>query len=124
VFSYLLIGHNTELQESRRAAMTSLTVTTFGGLAMLVGMIVLGESAGTYVIADIVANPPEGTLINVALVLIMIGAMSKSALTPFSLWLPAAMRAPHRSPVTCTLRRWSKPVSTWSPVSPRPSVTC
>lgn len=94
VFSYLLIGHNTELQESRRAAMTSLTVTTFGGLAMLVGMIVLGESAGTYVIADIVANPPEGTLINVALVLIMIGAMSKSALTPFSLWLPAAMRAP------------------------------
>src|SRR5699024_2996688 len=66
VLPSLLIGHNPELQESRRGAMTSLTVTTFGGLGMLVGMIGLGESGGTYVIADIVANPPEGTLINVA----------------------------------------------------------
>src|SRR5699024_1529987 len=49
-FSCHLIGLTTELQECRRAAMTSLTVTAFGGLAMLVGMIVLGESAGTYVI--------------------------------------------------------------------------
>lgn len=94
VFSYLLVGHSTELKESRRAAMTALTVTTFGGLAMLVGMIMLGETAGTYVIAEIVEAPPEGPLINAALVLIMIGAMSKSALFPFSLWLPAAMRAP------------------------------
>ncbi|ADH70277.1 Multiple resistance and pH homeostasis protein A [Nocardiopsis dassonvillei] len=94
VFSYLLIGHSTELKESRRAAMTALTVTTFGGLAMLVGMIMLGETAGTYVISEIVASPPAGALVNVALVLIMVGAMSKSALLPFSLWLPAAMRAP------------------------------
>ena len=94
VFSYLLIGHSTELKESRRAAMTALTVTTLGGLTMLVGMVILGETAGTYVIAEIVQAPPDGTLIHVALVLIMIGAMSKSALLPFSLWLPAAMRAP------------------------------
>ncbi|MBB6120826.1 multicomponent Na+:H+ antiporter subunit A [Nocardiopsis algeriensis] len=94
VLSYLLIGHSTELKESRRAAMTALTVTTFGGLTMLVGMIVLGETAGTYVISEIVASPPEGTAVEVALVLVMVGAMSKSALFPFSLWLPAAMRAP------------------------------
>ncbi|MEU0493070.1 Na+/H+ antiporter subunit A [Nocardiopsis sp. NPDC006139] len=94
VFSYLLIGHSTELKESRRSAMTALTVTTFGGLTMLVGMIVLGETAGTYVISEIVAAPPEGVLVEVALGLIMVGAMSKSALFPFSLWLPAAMRAP------------------------------
>ncbi|KOX16697.1 NADH-ubiquinone oxidoreductase [Nocardiopsis sp. NRRL B-16309] len=94
VFSYLLIGHSTELKESRRAAMTALTVTTLGGLTMLVGMILLGESAGTYVISEIVAAPPGGTVVNAALVLVMIGAMSKSALFPFSLWLPAAMRAP------------------------------
>ncbi|WP_306367281.1 Na+/H+ antiporter subunit A [Nocardiopsis sp. CC223A] len=94
VFSYLLIGHSTELKESRRAAMTALTVTTFGGLTMLVGMIVLGETAGTYVISEIVAAPPSGIAVEVALGLIMVGAMSKSALFPFSLWLPAAMRAP------------------------------
>nr|WP_202421511.1 Na+/H+ antiporter subunit A [Nocardiopsis alba] len=95
VFSYLLVGHKAESQESRRAAMTALTVTTFGGLAMLVGMIMLGETAGTYVISEIVADPPEsGAVVTSALVLIMIGAMSKSALFPFSLWLPAAMQAP------------------------------
>ncbi|MGW5876228.1 Na+/H+ antiporter subunit A [Nocardiopsis terrae] len=95
VFSYLLIGHKAEAKESRRAAMTALTVTTFGGLAMLVGMITLGEAAGTYVITDIVADPPAaGAAVNTALVLIMVGAMSKSALFPFSLWLPAAMQAP------------------------------
>lgn len=95
VFSYLLVGHKAESQDSRRAAMTALTITVFGGLAMLVGMIMLGETAGTYVISEIVANPPEaGAVINAALVLIMIGAMSKSALFPFSLWLPAAMQAP------------------------------
>ncbi len=95
VFSYLLVGHNAEMKESRRAAMTALTVTTFGGLAMLVGMIMLGETAGTYVISEIVADPPAtGPVVTWALVLIMIGAMSKSALFPFSLWLPAAMQAP------------------------------
>ncbi|MEV2275729.1 Na+/H+ antiporter subunit A [Nocardiopsis sp. NPDC049922] len=95
VFSYLLIGHSTEQKESRRAAMTALTVTTAGGLTMFVGMIMLGQTAGTYVISEIVADPPPaGTALNVALALIMIGAMSKSALFPFSLWLPAAMRAP------------------------------
>lgn len=95
VFSYLLVGHKAEKKESRRAAMTALTVTTFGGLAMLVGMIMLGETAGTYVISEIVADPPaSGPVVTAALVLIMIGAMSKSALFPFSLWLPAAMQAP------------------------------
>ncbi|WP_159944866.1 MULTISPECIES: Na+/H+ antiporter subunit A [unclassified Nocardiopsis] len=94
VFSYLLIGHSTEVKESRRAAMTALTVTTFGGLTMLVGMILLGEAAGTYVISEITAAPPGGTAVDVALALVMVGAMSKSALLPFSLWLPAAMRAP------------------------------
>ena len=94
VFSYLLIGHSTELKESRRAAMTALTVTTFGGLTMLVGMVMLGEAAGTYIISEIVGAPPDGLLVEVALGLIMVGAMSKSALFPFSLWLPAAMRAP------------------------------
>ncbi|MFC7326580.1 Na+/H+ antiporter subunit A [Marinactinospora rubrisoli] len=94
VFSYLLIGHRAELRESRRAAMTALVVTTLGGLAMLVGLIMLGEAAGSYLISDILADPPRGAMVTAALALILVGALSKSALLPFSLWLPAAMQAP------------------------------
>ncbi|WP_106582698.1 Na+/H+ antiporter subunit A [Murinocardiopsis flavida] len=95
VFSYLLIGHYTERKKSRRAATTALTVTTLGGLAMLVGVIMLGETTGTYIISELLADPPGASaLVGTALVLILIGALSKSALTPFSLWLPAAMQAP------------------------------
>ncbi|WP_179646412.1 Na+/H+ antiporter subunit A [Spinactinospora alkalitolerans] len=94
VFSYLLIGHYVERRESRRAAMTALTVTTLGGLAMLVGVVMLGEAAGTYVISELLADPPSGPLVAPALLLILVGALSKSALFPFSLWLPAAMQAP------------------------------
>ncbi len=47
IFSYLLIGHSTERRSSRWAAAQALTVTTLGGLAMLVGFIMLGEHAGT-----------------------------------------------------------------------------
>ncbi len=48
VLSYLLVGHLSEKAESRAAAMQALVVTTFGGLAMLAGMIMLGHASGTY----------------------------------------------------------------------------
>src|SRR6185312_6033892 len=53
VFSFLLVGHYAERASSRRAAMQALLVTTAGGLAMLVGIIVLGETAGTYRLSEI-----------------------------------------------------------------------
>ena len=48
VFSYLLVGHNPTRRANRRAALTALMVTTFGGLAMLVGIVMLGVHAGTF----------------------------------------------------------------------------
>jgi multicomponent Na+:H+ antiporter subunit A len=101
VFSYLLIGHRSEHRGSRRAAMQALTMTTFGGLAMLVGLILLGEQAGTYRLSEIVAQPPTGTITTTSIVLILIGALSKSAIVPFGSWLPAAMAAP--TPVSAYL---------------------
>lgn len=102
LFSFLLIGHSSELKHSRRSALQALTVTTLGGLAMLVGFLILGQAAGTYRISTIVADPPGTSLaVQVAVALILCGALSKSAIWPFSLWLPNAMAAP--TPVSAYL---------------------
>ncbi|ROO58864.1 multisubunit sodium/proton antiporter MrpA subunit /multisubunit sodium/proton antiporter MrpB subunit [Micromonospora sp. Llam0] len=102
VFSYLLIGHHPEKRASRRAAAQALIVTTLGGLAMLVGFIMLGEQAGTYSWSQIAASPPPvGGYLAVALMLVLVGALSKSAIFPFSFWLPSAMAAP--TPVSAYL---------------------
>ncbi|MET8740839.1 Na+/H+ antiporter subunit A [Streptomyces sp. NPDC004728] len=102
VFSFLLIGYDSEQKHSRRSALQALTVTTLGGLAMFVGFLILGQSAGTYRISAILADPPRATLaVSVAVVLTLCGALSKSAIWPFSLWLPNAMAAP--TPVSAYL---------------------
>jgi multicomponent Na+:H+ antiporter subunit A len=101
VLSFLLVGHYAERATSRRAATQALMVTTAGGLAMLVGIIILGEMGGSYLLSDLIAAPPTGLAINVGLVLILIGALSKSAIVPFHFWLPGAMAAP--TPVSAYL---------------------
>ncbi len=101
VTSYVLIGHYAERKPSRRAAMQAIVVTTFGGLAMLVGIVLLGEAAGTYRISEVVAHPPSGPAVTTAVVLLLVGAATKSALVPFHFWLPSAMAAP--TPVSAYL---------------------
>ena len=101
VFSYLLIGHYADRKASRRAAMQAIVITTGGGLAMLVGVIVLGDAAGTYRLSALLADPPSGTGVTVAAVLLLVGAVTKSALIPLHFWLPAAMAAP--TPVSAYL---------------------
>mgnify|MGYP005983276739 CR=1 FL=1 len=108
VFSYLLVGHNAARRAARRAALQALLITTAGGLAMLIGMIILQTVAGTGRISTIVSlgypgltvHGPPGVIIT-AIVLILIGAVSKSALLPFHFWLPGAMAAP--TPVSAYL---------------------
>jgi multicomponent Na+:H+ antiporter subunit A len=101
VLSFLLVGHYAERATSRRAATQALLVTTLGGLAMLVGIIVLGQLAGTYLLSELIAAPPTGTAASIAIVLILIGALSKSAIVPLHFWLPGAMAAP--TPVSAYL---------------------
>jgi multicomponent Na+:H+ antiporter subunit A len=101
VFSYLLIGHDPASRASRRAALQALIVTTLGGLAMLVGIVMLGQHAGTYQWSQVASALPGGGYLAVAVVLLLLGALSKSAIFPFSFWLPAAMAAP--TPVSAYL---------------------
>ncbi len=101
VLSYLLIGHDATSRASRSAATQALIVTTLGGLAMLVGIIMLGEHAGSYRWSQLAGDPPSGAYLSVALILLLAGALSKSAIFPFSFWLPAAMAAP--TPVSAYL---------------------
>ncbi len=102
--SFLLIGYWKHLPEGRQGARMALTVTGAGGLAMIGGMLILGNIVGSYNLTDILA---QGELIKAsewympALILILIGAFTKSAQFPFHFWLPHAMAAP--TPVSAYL---------------------
>ncbi|MET7770733.1 Na+/H+ antiporter subunit A [Nocardia sp. NPDC005366] len=103
VLSFLLVGHYAERASSRRAALQALFVTAAGGLSMLVGIIILGQASGSYLLSDLLAReqPPGGVAVSFAVALILIGALSKSAIVPLHFWLPGAMAAP--TPVSAYL---------------------
>jgi multicomponent K+:H+ antiporter subunit A len=104
LFSFLLIGYWHHRRDARRGARMALTVTGAGGLCLLAGLLVLGHIVGSYELdvvlaagAKVRAHPLYAT----ALVLILLGALSKSAQFPFHFWLPHAMSAP--TPVSAYL---------------------
>jgi multicomponent Na+:H+ antiporter subunit A len=101
ILSYLLIGHYHLRAASRRAALQALLVTTLGGLVMLIGVVMLAVTAETTSLSGILELAPSGPFANVALVLVLVGALSKSAIFPFHFWLPGAMAAP--TPVSAYL---------------------
>ncbi|MGA0230566.1 MAG: proton-conducting transporter membrane subunit, partial [Ilumatobacteraceae bacterium] len=94
VTSYLLIGNDDTNPRARDAGLQALLITGSGGLVMLAGLVLLGQSAGTYRLSELVASPPAGAVSTTALMLVLIGAFTKSAQWPFSSWLPGAMVAP------------------------------
>jgi multicomponent Na+:H+ antiporter subunit A len=94
VTSYLLIGNDDTNPRARAAALQALLITGAGGLVLLAGLIIIGQQGGTYLISELLADPPSGSLVNAALICVLIGAFTKSAQVPFSSWLPGAMVAP------------------------------
>ena len=101
VLSYLLIGFYNRRGASRRAALQALLVTSLGGLVMLIGVVLMVVDTGTSSISQILDEAPTGAVVDAALVLILVGALSKSAIFPFHFWLPGAMAAP--TPVSAYL---------------------
>jgi multicomponent Na+:H+ antiporter subunit A len=100
--SYALIAHQDQSRTARSAALQSLLVTTTGGFAMLAGLVVLGQRSGSYTLSALAAHPPplDGA-VTAALLLVLAGALTKSAQVPAHGWLPAAMVAP--TPVSAYL---------------------
>jgi multicomponent K+:H+ antiporter subunit A len=102
--SFLLIGYWSDRQDAREGARMALTVTGGGGLALLGGVLIIGHIVGSFQLDAVLA---AGDVIRAhplyvpALVLVLLGAFTKSAQFPFHFWLPHAMAAP--TPVSAYL---------------------
>lgn len=104
ISSFLLIAYWFQRKSSRYGALKSMLITIFGGLAMLAGFIMLSIITDTFSIREMISQSAligESGLFLPALILILLGAFTKSAQFPFSIWLPDAMEAP--TPVSAYL---------------------
>lgn len=104
ISSFLLVGYWSNYDAAQRGARMALTITGMGGLAMLGGFILIGQIAGTYQIDQLTmmaSTIQNNGLFVPALLLILLGAFTKSAQFPFHFWLPNAMAAP--TPVSAYL---------------------
>ena len=102
--SFLLIGFWKHLEEGRQGARMALIVTGMGGLALIGGMLLLGQVAGSHDLTVILQNRDAiqaSPLYMPALLLILLGCFAKSAQFPLHFWLPHAMAAP--TPVSAYL---------------------
>lgn len=104
ISSFLLIGYWSHESQARRGARMSIAITGGGGLALLAGILLVGNIAGSYQLDAIFAAADAiraHALYLPALLLILLGAFTKSAQFPFQFWLPHAMSAP--TPVSAYL---------------------
>ena len=104
ILSFLLIGYDPTTPAARRGARMALIVTASGGLALLAGFLLLGHIVGSLSLGAVLAAGEEvraDPLLLPILLLILVGAVTKSAQLPVHFWLPAAMAAP--TPVSAYL---------------------
>lgn len=97
ISSFLLIAYWYHRKKSRYGAQKSMLITIFGGLSLLAGLIILSLITDTYSIREILASKDliaNSSLFLPAMILLLLGAFTKSAQFPFSIWLPDAMEAP------------------------------
>jgi NADH-quinone oxidoreductase subunit L len=97
--SYLLIGHEWQTPEARSGAAKAFLMTRAADLGLLVGILVIGQTYGTYRISEVLEQDPKNaTAIGLLLLLAVVG---KSAQFPLHTWLPDAMPGP--TPITALI---------------------
>ncbi len=104
LFSFLLIGYWHQNAGARDGARMALTITASGGLCLFAGILILGHIVGSYDLDTVLASGDRiraHPLYLAALILVLLGAFTKSAQFPFHFWLPQAMAAP--TPVSAYL---------------------
>ncbi|MCT6699914.1 monovalent cation/H+ antiporter subunit A [Rheinheimera sp. 4Y26] len=104
ISSFLLISFWSQQGDARKGARMALTVTAAGGLALLAGIVLLGQITGSYELAVVLTQTEQlqqHAAYPVVLALVLLGAFTKSAQFPFHFWLPNAMAAP--TPVSAYL---------------------
>ncbi|KQZ96599.1 cation:proton antiporter [Mesorhizobium sp. Root157] len=104
IFSFLLIGYWHHNAGARDGARMALTITGIGGLGLLAGVLLIGHIVGSYDLEQVLASGDQirsHELYIPTLVLVLLGALTKSAQFPFHFWLPNAMAAP--TPVSAYL---------------------
>ncbi|RZT93644.1 monovalent cation/H+ antiporter subunit A [Rivibacter subsaxonicus] len=97
ISSFLLVGYWGHKAEARAGARMALAVTGGGGLALLAGVVLLGQIGGSYELSELLGRGDvvrAHPLYPAALCLILLGCFTKSAQWPFHFWLPEAMAAP------------------------------
>ena len=97
VVSFLLVAYKTESEQARKSAFKALLITGSGGVALLLGVILIFSITGTMEIAALLSSGDllrESSFYAAVLVLIALACFTKSAQTPFHIWLPDAMSAP------------------------------
>ncbi|TCL91770.1 multisubunit potassium/proton antiporter PhaA subunit /multisubunit potassium/proton antiporter PhaB subunit [Rhizobium sp. PP-WC-2G-219] len=104
IISFLLIGYWYHNANARDGARMALTVTGTGGLCLFVGLLLVGHVVGSYDLDVVLASGDtirDHPLYVPILLLVLVGALTKSAQFPFHFWLPQAMAAP--TPVSAFL---------------------
>lgn len=97
--SYLLIGYYYENSANGRAAFKAFVVTRIGDVFLALGLFLIFRDLGTLDIQQVMARasevwaPGDSTAVLVAL-LVLGGALGKSAQVPLHTWLPDAMAGP------------------------------
>lgn len=104
ISSYFLIGFDHQRESARTAALQALLVTGIGGLALLAGVLLMSWVGGSLELKDLLTRGDmirgNGLYLPI-LILVFLGAFTKSAQVPFHFWLPSAMEGP--APVSAFL---------------------
>ena len=101
IASYFLIAYDRGEEDSRRAALIALLVTGISAVLLLIGALMLYAEYGTFSLPQLIERARPGSHLTVAMTLMALAGLAKSAQVPLHFWLPRAMAAP--TPVSAYL---------------------